>query len=376
MRIFADKNILAVQSSFSSHGELHLFDGRSVSQAELVDADALLVRSITSVDESLLRGTKIRFVGSATSGIDHIDTTYLRDTGIHFVDAKGSNANAVVDYCFTALAYAALHRNFSLSGSKFGIVGAGAVGGLFATKLEELGLEVRCCDPLLALSGESEREYHSLQAVLDCDVVSLHVPLTSRGPHPTRSLIGKEELATLRKNAILINACRGCVVDELALKLLLLKRQDIMTVFDVWADEPTIDSSLAQSVDIATPHIAGYSMEAKSNATRVLVQAFEEYFKLGAAREAVAGGENPVVVAADNVPVDLAEWSTLLATFPLGELSEQFKQALEAGAGGEAFDSFRQKLLQRREFVSRVLSRGSYSSDQQELLSILGFRFE
>ena len=376
MKIFADKNILAVQANFSRHGELHFFDGRSVCQADLVDADALLVRSITSIDESLIGGTKIRFVGTATSGIDHVDTAYLRDAGIHFVDAKGSNANAVVDYCFTALAFAALHRGFSLAGSRVGIIGAGAVGGLFSTKLEVLGVEVRCYDPFLAVTAQGNRKYYSLEAVLECDVVSLHVPLTSAAVHPTRNLIGAAELTALRKNAILINACRGGVVDEVALKRLLLKREDIMTVFDVWANEPAIDSSLAQSVDIATPHIAGYSAQAKSNATKILAQAFEGYFRLGAGMEVEVDEENSDVVVVEGAPGKLTQWSTLLTALRLDELSEQFKRALRDGAGAAAFDTFRQKLLTRREFINRPLRRDIYSRDQQQLLIVLGFRFE
>lgn len=376
MKIFADKNILAVQSNFSRHGELHLFDGRSVRQADLIDADALLVRSITAIDESLLAGTKVRFVGTATSGIDHVDTSYLRDLGIGFADAKGSNANAVVDYCFTALAFAALHRKFSLIGSKVGIVGAGAVGGLFAAKLEELGVEVRCCDPFLAAGGEGRVRYHSLEATLECDVVSLHVPLTTDGPHPTRNLLGAEQLSALRKSAILINVCRGCVVDEFALKLILSKRKDIMTVFDVWADEPTIDSSLAQSVDIATPHIAGYSAKAKSNATEILARAFEEHFRLGTDAEEDDRRGNSDAVILEDVAEPLAEWKTLLAALPLIELSEQFKLALSGSEGAEAFDTMRQQLLQRHEFESNLLRRSIYSSHQQEQLSVLGFRFD
>ena len=376
MKIFADENILAVQANFSRHGELHFFDGRSVCQADLVDADALLVRSITSIDESLIGGTKIRFVGTATSGIDHVDTAYLRDAGIHFVDAKGSNANAVVDYCFTALAFAALHRGFSLAGSRVGIIGAGAVGGLFSTKLEVLGVEVRCYDPFLAVAAQGNRKYYSLEAVLECDVVSLHVPLTSAAVHPTRNLIGAAELTALTKNAILINACRGGVVDEVALKRLLLKREDIMTVFDVWANEPAIDSSLAQSVDIATPHIAGYSAQAKSNATKILAQAFEGYFRLGADMEVEVDEGNSDVVVVEGAPGKLTQWSTLLTALQLDELSEQFKRALSDGVGAAAFDTFRQKLLTRREFINRPLRRDIYSRDQQQLLIVLGFRFE
>ena len=376
MKIFADKNILAVQANFSRHGELHFFDGRSVCQADLVDADALLVRSITSIDESLIGGTKIRFVGTATSGIDHVDTAYLRDAGIHFVDAKGSNANAVVDYCFTALAFAALYRGFLLADSKVGVIGAGAVGGLFSSKLEALGVEVRCYDPFLALTAQGNRKYFPLEAVLECDVVSLHVPLTSTAVHPTRNLIGAAELTALTKNAILINACRGGVVDEVALKRLLLKREDIMTVFDVWANEPAIDFSLAQSVDIATPHIAGYSAQAKSNATKILAQAFEGYFRLGADMEVEVDEGNSDVVVVEGAPGKLTQWSTLLTALQLDELSEQFKRALSDGVGAAAFDTFRQKLLTRREFINRPLRRDIYSRDQQQLLIVLGFRFE
>lgn len=376
MKIFADKNILAVGANFSRYGELHFFDGRNVTQADLVDADALLVRSITSIEKSLLDGTKIRFVGTATSGIDHIDTVYLRDAGIHFADAKGSNANAVVDYCFSALALAALQRNFSLEESRVGIVGAGAVGGLFAAKLESLGVEVRCCDPFLAGKRKKDSEYFSLEAVLECDVVSLHVPLARNGPHPTNNLIGADELTALRKDAILINACRGCVVDESALKVLLSKRADVMTVFDVWAGEPTIDSSLAQLVDIATPHIAGYSAEAKANATRILARAFEAHFGLGADPEDGAGNNDLDEVVLDTAPGEQAPWSTLIAALPLDVLSEQFKQALSGSDGAESFNSMRQQLLQRREFESVLLKRGNYSSHQQEQLSILGFRFD
>jgi erythronate-4-phosphate dehydrogenase len=194
--------------------------------------------------------------------------------------------------------------------------------------------------------------------------------------HPTRNLIGAAELTALTKNAILINACRGGVVDEVALKRLLLKREDIMTVFDVWANEPAIDSSLAQSVDIATPHIAGYSAQAKSNATKILAQAFEGYFRLGADMEVEVDEGNSDVVVVEGAPGKLTQWSTLLTALQLDELSEQFKRALSDGVGAAAFDTFRQKLLTRREFINRPLRRDIYSRDQQQLLIVLGFRFE
>lgn len=376
MKIFADKNILALESNFSAHGSLHFFDGRSVQQSDLVGADALLVRSITQVNETLLKGTNIRFIGTATSGIDHIDTAYLKNVGIHFVDAKGGNANAVVDYCFAALAYSAVHRNFSLSNSKIGIVGAGAVGGLLAAKLGKMGVEVLCCDPFLAESANEEQEYFSLQEVLDCDAISLHVPLNDAGTHPTKNLLGYEELCSLSQNAILINACRGGVVDEVALKRVLTEREDITAIFDVWADEPAIDYSLAELVDVATPHIAGYSAEAKAKATKMLAREFEKHFDLVADVEDSDVVANLELVAVNNGSQALAHWQTVLAALAIDKLSMKFKQSLQDGKGAEAFDSFRQELLQRREFESVLLKKGAYTAKQQEQLTLLGFHFE
>lgn len=375
MKIFADKNILAVQGSFSRYGELHLFDGRTVKQADLLEADVLLVRSITTVNESLLGGTNIRFVGTATSGVDHVDTAYLDSAGIYFADAKGSNANAVVDYCFAALAFAALHKGFELSGSTVGIVGAGAVGGLFASKLERLGVQVRCCDPFLEQASGEHRQFFSLEEVLECEAVSLHVPLSDGGLFPTRHLLAAQELAKLRNNVVLINACRGNVVDERALEEVLAHRSDIVTVFDVWADEPNINSRLAASVDIATPHIAGYSQEAKSRATSMLVAAFERYSKIDAGMDAEDKLAASVTVDIEPVSESMPLWETLLAVFPLIEISEEFLQAQLAGEGARSFDSIRQKLLSRHEFESCLLHSSNYSAEQLERLAVLGFQF-
>lgn len=373
MKILADRNILAVEERFSRHGELVFFDGRSLSREELLDADALLVRSITRVDERLLADSKIRFVGTATSGTDHVDTEYLQEKSIGFADAKGSNANAVVDYCFAALAVAASEKGFSLSGSRVGIVGAGAVGGLFATKLECLGVETLCCDPILAKQGDSTRSYHPLAAVLQCDVVSLHVPYTDEGPHATHKLIGVEQLGALAANAILINACRGGVVDETALLQVLAEREDIVTAFDVWEGEPNPDASLVQAVTLATPHIAGYSREAKSNATELLAKALVAHFDLDAASSETTDSEPQSPLDVNLEPGAMAHWETILAAFPIGELNERFKDSVGQGASAQAFDKFRKDLLQRREYSSYAIKKKLFSAEQQRFLGALGF---
>lgn len=374
MKIFADSNILAVEQRFSRLGRLQLFDGRRLRREDLVGADALLVRSITPVDEALIGGTDIHFVGTATSGIDHVDTAYLAAAGIGFAHARGSNANAVVDYCFAALAYATLKRGFSLSGSRVGIVGAGAVGAAFAAKLETLGVDVLRCDPPLALAERSGRRYFSLAETLDCDVVSLHVPLIGSGSHPTLSMIGAAEIERL-EGSVLINACRGSVVDESALKEALLRGAEITTVFDVWENEPTIDADLLRRVDIATPHIAGYSEEAKLNATEMLAQSFENHFELSAAQTREKGATSALSLQFDAAPDERLHWQTLLGAFPLEQLSEQFRTGFEGANPAAAFDQMRQRLRHRREFESTLLKKELYTPAQQIFLSALGFRF-
>lgn len=373
MKILADSNILSVEQRFSRLGRLQLFDGRSLRREDLVGADALLVRSITPVDEALIAGTGVRFVGTATSGIDHIDTDYLATTGIGFAHARGSNANAVVDYCFAALAFATLHRGFSLPDSRVGIVGAGAVGAALAAKLEALGVNVLRCDPPLEIADRSGRRYSSLEETLACDVVSLHVPLIRSGSHPTLSMIGAAEIERL-EGAVLINACRGSVVDESALKEALLSGAEITTVFDVWKNEPLIDVELLNLVDIATPHIAGYSEEAKLNATEMLAIACEKHFELGASDIPEHFAASTLSLQFDAAPDERLHWQTLLRAFPLEELSEQFRSGFEGANPATAFDRMRRRLRHRREFESMLLKMGQYSPAQRTFLSALGFR--
>ncbi len=379
MNIFADKNIFAVESSFERYGKLHLFNGRDLVKSNLIKADALLVRSITRVDEQLLSGTDIRFVGSATSGTDHVDLEYLKRRDIKFVDAKGSNANAVVDYCFSALAYAILYKGLDIENSMVGIVGAGNVGGLFAQKLKELGIRFRLYDPFLVEQIEAryikeDSAYCSLSEILCCDVVSLHTPLTTVGPYPTKNLIDARELGLLSSTALLINTCRGGVVNEEALKQFLLNQNDLVCVFDVWADEPLIDHDLANAVDIATPHIAGYSSEAKSAATQRLLEAFRLFF---APQSASNEGENQhkphftPVVASSTASSGL---TAVLEAFPLNHLADQFKSDLNGELEKQAFDVFREKLSSRREFRNHLLSKANYTDVQSKFLSVLGFQ--
>ena len=383
MKIIADADILDVSKSLSDLGELELISGREIQARHLADADALIVRSITQVDESLLKNSKIRFVGTATSGSNHIDTEYLSRKGIEFVDAKGSNANAVVDYFFSALAFAVVHKSLDIDACTVGIVGGGKVGGLLAKKLKLLSIPFKICDPPLdqlqcASEEETKTDYYSLGEVMACEVVTLHVPLSHSGEFPTASLISNEQLGLLPKNGLMVNACRGGVVDEQDLIQFLKNREDVSTVFDVWENEPSPNKELLELVDIATPHIAGYSREAKAAATEMMRKAIYAY--LGKEEKSLEENpeQNKFNLELPNLDNDNV-WNSVLKAMPVMEISSNFKSAASSIDGDKVFDKIRAELRSRREFGAIHLigkSQSELSPAKVGFLGALGFSFQ
>ncbi len=277
MKIVIDENIPFGEEAFSHLGDVTVLPGRQINSESLRDATALIVRSVTPVNTELLAGTDVRFVGTATSGIDHIDQAYLTQRNIGCADAAGSNANSVAEYVLTALVTVASRFKISLGGKSLGIVGVGRIGRLVAKKAQVLGMRVILNDPPL------EREtgeicYQSLDMVLQADFVTLHVPLIKEGIDTTIHLIGEKQLAHMSPSSVLINTSRGEVVDNLAL-LKAIEHDELQgAVLDVWEDEPSINWELANRVTIATPHIAGYSFDGKVNGTIMIYQAACRYF--------------------------------------------------------------------------------------------------
>nr|WP_243663590.1 4-phosphoerythronate dehydrogenase [Rhodothermus marinus] len=217
LRIVADENIPFAREAFRGFGVVRPLPADQITPATVRNCDVLLVRSVTRVDAALLEGSRVQFVGSATSGIDHVDLAYLQKRGIAFAYAPGANADAVVEYVLAALLELAVRRNVSLRGRVVGIVGCGHIGGRLARRLPALGLEVLCCDPPLA-EQTGRTDFVSLETILaEADIVTLHVPLTRTGPHATYHLIDAAALARLRPSAWLLNTSRGAVVDGRAL---------------------------------------------------------------------------------------------------------------------------------------------------------------
>lgn len=272
MRIVADENIPLLDEFFAGFGEIHRLPGRHIDAGAVAYADLLLVRSVTQVNRALLEGSTVKFVGTCTIGTDHLDLEYFQEAGITWSSAPGCNARGVVDYVLGSLLALAEQQGVDLATRTYGIVGAGQVGSRLLKVLRGLGWRVLVCDPpRQAVEGG---DYVSLQQVLDeCDVISLHTPLERLGEHPTYHLFNHARLASLKPGSWLINASRGAVVDNQALRELLPKRTDLQVVLDVWEGEPQADVELAALCRIATPHIAGYSLDGKLRGTAQIYQA-------------------------------------------------------------------------------------------------------
>lgn len=272
MRIVADENIPLVDEFFSGFGQITRLPGRGIKPADVADADVLLVRSVTRVNKALLTGSKVKFVGTATIGTDHLDLDYFAEAGIGWSSAPGCNARGVVDYVLGSLLVLAEQQGADLASKVYGVVGAGQVGGRLVEVLRNLGWQVLVCDPPRAAAEGGD--FVSLEQILaECDVISLHTPITAVGEHPTQHLLDAARLAQLQPGSWLINASRGPVVDNQALLAALRQRPDLQAVLDVWEGEPLADQALVDLCQIATPHIAGYSLDGKLRGTAQIYQA-------------------------------------------------------------------------------------------------------
>lgn len=279
MQILADSQIAHVTEFFSDCGELRVYESGTLRPADLATADVLLVRSSTRVDDALLRDSRVSFVATATSGIEHVDSGYLRRRGIGFAHARGSNARAVAEYVLSSLFVLAGRHNFRLRDKLVGIIGHGTVGSMLASMLNVIGVTTLINDPPLRdrFGDNSGVRYHDLAEVLSADIVSLHVPLTEDGTYPTRGMVDGDFLAQFGDGDILLNTSRGGVVDQAALKACLAGRR-VLTVLDVWDNEPVPD--LLPGTAIGTPHIAGYSREARVLAARMIFESLCAAFNL------------------------------------------------------------------------------------------------
>lgn len=281
MKIVIDNKIPFIQGVFEKVAEVVYAPGATIDSDMVHDADALIVRTRTQCNEALLSGSSVRFIATATIGYDHIDAQYCKTNNIKWVNSPGCNADAVVQYVFSALGHLAKRDSFDLSQLTLGVVGVGNVGSRVANFAERLGMTVLRNDPPRA-DREGQEGFVSFDQIKsESDIITFHTPLSMQGDHPTYHLFNSGILGDLAKTPIIINASRGEVCANDALVQAKTMSAVNALVIDCWEAEPAIDLTLLSLVDIATFHIAGYSLEGKANATTAVVRAVSSFFALG-----------------------------------------------------------------------------------------------
>lgn len=376
--IVADENIPHATAYFGAHGTICTISGRNIQNQHLKthnnSANTLIVRSVTQVDKALMQNTNVQFVGSCTIGTDHIDTAYLNAQGIRWASAPGCNANGAGQFAVAMMLSLCSSTQQSLSGQTVGIIGVGNVGGRVKAILENLGIKTLCYDPF-----KQGADYVGFDAVLQADILTLHTPLTRAGDHPTHHMINADALAKMPKHSLLINCARGAVIDGDALL------KDIQTnhrrvALDVWPEEPTLNNELVNAVTLATPHVAGYSVEGKVNGTTMIYHAFCDHFGLSPA--------TPTLDLPPPTPIPDADMTGFSAVDALTHLTQhttdligddtRLRQITHCTNAEKPafFDGLRKQYAPRREWSAHALPpqlQSTLSPDVLATLASLGF---
>ena len=282
MRVVIDNKIPYIKGVIEKLAdEVIYIEGKDFSPLVVRNADALIIRTRTRCDQSLLEGSRVKFIATATIGFDHIDVDYCRKAGIVWCNAPGCNANSVAQYIHSSLLLLQRDKHLSLKDSCLGVVGVGHVGSKVVEVGRRLGMKVLQCDPPRAEKGE--QGFLPLEALKEaCDVLTFHTPLVRSGSYPTYHLVDETFLTSLGKHPYLINTSRGEVVDNQVLLDAMRRGLVPDAVIDVWENETDINRDLLERVLIGTPHIAGYSADGKSNATRMALDAYCRFFHIEA----------------------------------------------------------------------------------------------
>lgn len=381
-RILIDENVPFAVEAFGPFGEIVRAPGRAISAALARDFDVLVVRSVTRVDAALLESSRVRFVGTATIGTDHVDAAWLASRGIAFASAPGSNAESVAQYVAAALLTLRADARRPLRGASLGIVGAGHCGSRVARVGRALGMHVVACDPPLARTGfpppKPILEWATLDAALACDYVSMHVPLTREGPDRTTGLLDSAAFSRMKPGAALIHACRGGVVDEDALLAALASRRLSAAALDTWVGEPCLRADTLRAVRLASPHVAGYSRDGKARGTEAVHRALCDRLGAPSFFTAEAALSSPPRLRSldprGRDPED-ATAEVVLEARPVHEDDAALRATadLDAEARGRRFDELRARYPERREFAATRVLLAAADARIEETLRGLGF---
>lgn len=378
MLIIADENIPFVIELFGSLGKLVIISGRKITQSVLKKADVLIVRSITKVGKELLEKTPVKFVGTATIGTDHINLDYLKEKGISFASAGGSNANSVAEYVIAGLLFIAKKTKFVLKDKSIGIIGFGNVGSKVCAKVKALGMKVLLNDPPLKRAS-GDKKYLPLKDIINADVITLHVPLNYSGKDATFHMIDKNFLKFLKRTTFLINTSRGPVVDSIVLKDALKNKKLAGTILDVWENEPNIDIELLKLIDIGTSHIAGYSFDGKVNGAYMIYTSLCKF--LGKEPELnlnsiLAKNEKPQIeIDNKNKNQQSILEELVFKMYDILEDDRNMRKMIEFSdkKRGPYFDQLRKEYRKRREFSNIKVKLTLPDKKLEEIITRLGF---
>jgi erythronate-4-phosphate dehydrogenase len=371
MKILADENIPGLEA-FTGLGQVTTVPGRDLCAAQLKDVEVLLVRSVTRVDQALLADSPVRFVGTATIGTDHVDLNYLQRRSIIFTSAPGSNASSVAEYVLCCLAWLHLQRRFDITTQSVGIVGMGNVGSRVYQLLQALDIACLGYDPLIP--QDRYPVMSNWRAVSQAQALCLHTPLTLDGTYPTRHMLNSERISQLPAGQVLLNAGRGAVIDNKALRLALAGGQDIVPVLDVWENEPDFDTALLQQCQLGSPHIAGYSYDGKLAATGMLYEAVCHWLGKPDVYPRLEEQRQPLVPQFNSD----SEWDQLcrilLAAYNPVADDADLRLAASGDDAAATFDKLRKNYPRRREFTHFIVDSEGLSPGLKNRLDRLGFQ--
>jgi len=370
INVLADENMPYVTELFGDFSTITFKAGREIISDDLVDVDVLLVRSITTVNDALLeKANKLKFVGSATIGLDHIDGDALDARHITWTNAPGCNAIGVAQYVLSSLLTLASRQSFDLKSKTVAIVGAGNIGKELSKILNALAINHFYCDPPLKDAG-AQGDFRDMNEVMAADIISLHVPMTKGGAHPTYHLFDETRLKNLKNNTILINSCRGDVVDNDALNRMMSGEKQLTAVMDVWQHEPEINASLLEKVDIGSSHIAGYSFEGKARGTYMLYQRWCEINDTAPDKLLSSllpqANINSITLSDKLNMTDIKQLVTLIY-----DVRDDDELVRQHGLTAKGFDNLRKQYKVRREF-SAITVQATNEADAS-LLRNIGF---
>lgn len=368
MKIIADKNIPYLKGIAEHFGEVTYLDGAAFSHDTIKNTDTLIVRTVTRFDEAILKDTQVKLICSATIGYDHIDTAYCDTHGIAWRNAPGCNSGSVMQYIVSSLIVVARKKGFDLKDKTIGIVGIGNVGKKVARACEILGMKVLLNDPPRE-RAEGSGQFVNLETIVrESDIITFHTPLIKEGADKTYHLADKTFFASLKKKPVVINSARGGIVDTEAIKVALKEGMISGAVIDCWENEPLIDTEYLNMVDIATPHIAGYSADGKANATRMSLESIAGFYNLDKSPISeikIPEPENPLIDLNKFTDSDSRVYDAILETYnPLGDFAR-------LQASPEAFKQLRNDYPLRREYFAYKVVNAS--GREWNLLDSLGF---